>query len=177
MAISELLASLLQPVFDCLPRISARPKSNETLVVDGPISGPRTTSRPQVYFPILTHVEYWPAAAVPLECELQSLTSADGVTVAINASVVLTVTYPLMLREQTDHESWEAFTSLKIRQSIYEAVSGHNFDDFRSRAKDLIWFEAEEALAECGVELIDLAIEDITKTRCLRLMTNSPVLE
>lgn len=173
MSLSEVISGIIEPVFDLLPRIHHRAASNQVLVVDGVWGQPEVCERlPVLYVPALTHVEIWPTASVPLDLGLQTLRCADGVTFAINASVMVKVTDPIEVRKNVDHADWETFAAMLCRQSVQCVVTGHNYDYLYDRGEEIAGDIAYATLSHFHIELQQLVFEDFTPAKAYRIMNN-----
>ena len=66
MSLSELISGVLQPVFDLMPQVHARPASNEVAVIDSLWSDPKAFRGPRLYIPALSHIEVYPTCEIPI---------------------------------------------------------------------------------------------------------------
>jgi len=171
-ALSELLASALEPIFDLMPRVSPRPQGNEHLVVDGPIMGIRLSRMPVLHVPALTHTSYLPATQVPVDLGLQSLMTADGKQVTVNGTAIISICDPCRLYRVAG-EDWIELAAQLVRGDLQGVVSGHNLSDSVERGRDLIYCDAGSSLFEIGIELIDIVLEDFTTSLPLRILSNA----
>ena len=168
MSLSELISSVAQPLLDLLPQIHARPASNEIAVIDSLWSDPKTFRGPRLHIPALSHIEVYSASEIPIDTGLQSLTSVDGKTVAVNATTILKVRDPLLLRQIAGIE-WEEWASIKIRGIVCDIVTCHKWTQSLSQAAEFIEAESYEELWPCGLNVQVVVLEDATETIPLRL--------
>ena len=168
MSLSELISSVAQPLLDLLPQIHARPASNEIAVIDSLWSDPRTFRGPMLHIPALSHIEVYSASEIPIDTGLQSLTSVDGKTVAVNATTILRVRDPILLRTIAGTE-WEEWASMKIRGIVCDVVTCHKWTQSLAQAAEFIEAESYEELWPCGLNVQVVVLEDATETIPLRL--------
>ena len=168
MSLSELISSVAQPLLDLLPQIHARPASNEIAVIDSLWGYPKTFRGPRLHIPALSHIEVYPASEIPIDTGLQSLTSVDGKTVAVNATTILKVRNPILLREIAGPE-WEEWASMKIRGIVCDVVTCHKWTQSLSQAAEFIEAESYEELWPCGLDVQVVVLEDASETIPLRL--------
>ena len=173
MTFAELLSSLLQPILDLIPRIAPRPKTTEWCLVDRWLGCVKMTDNPVVFIPTVTHVEYYPLLAHPIDVGLQSLTTADGISVCVNATVIILINDPCLLRSVVDYDSWEELVSMRVRWIVTNVVTGHNWSMTRDTGDDICFEEVEEDLLEIGIDLKRLVFEDLTVARPIRLLVPS----
>ena len=170
MSLSELISGALQPVLDLLPQVHARPASNEWGVADSWLGGVRTFSGPYLHIPATTHVEIYPKAEVPVDTGLQTLTTADRKTVAVNATAIVRITDPVYLRASVGVEEWETWVAMRIRGCVQEVVTGHNWAYTLDKGECFIEELAYSELYAFGVEVERLVLEDVTECIPLRLL-------
>ena len=170
MSLSELISGALQPVLDLLPQVHARPASNEWGVADSWLGGVRTFSGPYLHIPATTHVEIYPKYEVPVDSGLQTLTTADSKTVAINATAIIRITDPVYLRSAVGVEEWETWTAMRIRGCVQEMITGHNWSYSLDKGEDLIEEMAYSELHAFGIDVERVVLEDITECIPLRLL-------
>ena len=168
MSLSELISSVAQPLLDLLPQVHARPASNEIAIIDSLWSYPKTFRGPRLHIPALSHIEVYPASEVPIDTGLQSLTSVDGKTVAVNATTILKVRSPLLLREIAGPE-WEEWASMKIRGIVCDVVTCHKWNQSLSQAAEFIEAESYEELWPVGLDVQVVVLEDATECLPVRL--------
>ena len=168
MSLSELISSVAQPLLDLIPQIHARPASNEIAVIDSLWSDPKTFRGPRLHIPALSHIELYPTSEIPIDTGLQSLTSVDGKTVAVNATTILKVRNPILLREIAGAE-WEEWSSMKIRGIVCDVITCHTWTHCLSQAAEFIEAESYEELWPCGLDVQVVVLEDATETIPLRL--------
>jgi len=169
MSIFELLASLLEPFFDLVPRLAHRPQSNEVMVVDG-LFGVRTRKRARVFIPAFCHINYYPTSSQPVDCGLQRLTTADGVSVAVNATAVYTIGDPVLMRSVFG-DDYHELVAMSLRSYVCEYVSGHNFTYLGEVLdSDGIWNESAAELSESGIDLVAFMVEDLQEIIPLSLL-------
>ena len=168
MSLSELISSVAQPLLDLIPQIHARPASNEIAVIDSLWSGPKTFRGPRLHIPALSHIEVYSASEIPIDTGLQSLTSVDGKTVAVNATTILKVRDPLLLRDVAGAE-WEEWASMKIRGIVCDVITQHRWTHSLSQAAEFIEAESYEELWPCGLNVQVVVLEDSTEILPIRL--------
>lgn len=170
MGLSDLISGVLRPLFDLIPRVYMRPASNEFMVVDGPISGPRLATWPQIIIPVIHHCEYYSAASFAIDCGLQSCTTADGKRVAVNGTMILTIEDPIALRESASQDDYEAVLSAKARAAIIREVEGLSLAYFREKGSQHLQKDLEaDLLYWHGIRLERFVVEDLAECRNLRL--------
>ena len=171
MSLFELLSGFLQPLFDLVPRLSRRPQSNEWLVIDSWLKGPRTSVLPVLHCPSLTPVQYFPKCEVPIDCGLQRMTTADGSPVGVNATCRVVVIDPLVVREKVG-EDWEEAAAMIVRSVVCDLVSSHNLSHlFELMADGAGWEEVNDDLQYIGCELGALCIEDFQQIIPLSILS------
>jgi regulator of protease activity HflC (stomatin/prohibitin superfamily) len=170
MSLSELMTSVLQPIFDLLPRISQRPASNEWGVRDSWLSGVKHFNGPLLHVPVTTHAEYWPKCEVPIDTGLQTLTTADNKTVSVNATLIIKIEDPVVLRSICEWEGYEEWIAMKVRGIVQDVICGHNWRDSIERASDFIELDAADQLMYAGIEVLQLVLEDATEVIPLRIL-------
>ena len=167
----DLIAGLLQPFADLLPRVSHRPSSIEWCVVDSWLQGPYSTRKPVVYLPAITPIEYYPNVPFPIDLEVQTLRTADDIEITVNASVMVYIDSPLLMREAIGYDEYVSNIGMECRSVIQEFISGHNFrhglESFGSL--ELAVGDALLELTNNGVYLQRLCIEDAARTQAFRL--------
>ncbi len=168
MSLSEVIASIVEPLFSLLPQVHARPASNEFAVIDSLWSDPKTFRGPRLYIPALTHIEVYPKCEVPIDTGLQTLTTADNKTVAVNATTILSVTDPILLRHVAGSE-WQEYASMRIRGTVCEIIAGHKWSQSIHQAAEFIAFDASSELLECGIEVHQVVLEDASECLPLRI--------
>ena len=168
MSLSELISGVLQPLFDLMPQVHQRPASNEWGVVDHPWRTPKTFRGPMVFVPCVTHVLILPAHEIPIDTGLQTLTSFDGKTVAVNATTILTITDPVLLRE-TAGDDWEEYCSMRIRGIVCDIVTTHKWSQSLRQAAEFIEYDSAVDLLAVGIEVKQVVLEDMTESIPLRI--------
>ncbi len=168
MSLSELISGVLQPVFDLMPQVHSRPASNEVAVIDSLWAEPKEFRGPRLYIPALSHIEVYPTCEIPIDTGLQSLTSVDGKTVAVNATTILRVRHPILLREIAGIE-WQEWASMKIRGIVCDVITCHKWNHSLAQAAEFIEAESYEELWPCGLSVKVVVLEDATETIPLRL--------
>ena len=168
MSLSELISSVAQPLLDLLPQVHARPASNEWGVKDSLWGKPRTFRGPLLHVPAITHVEIYPSHEVPIDTGLQTLTSFCGKTVAVNATTILRVFDPILLRSVAGIE-WQEYASMRIRGIVCEVVTGHKWSQSLNQAAEFIEFDSAADLHEVGIEVQQVVLEDCSETFPVRL--------
>jgi hypothetical protein len=170
MSLFELLSNFLEPFLELFPRVARRPAANEWMVIDSPW-GVRIGSLPILYIPTLSHVEYYPKHALPIDCGLQRVTTADGKKVAINATALIEIVDPVVLRLAVGGEHEEA-SAMSIRHAVCETAMGHNLSHLIA-----MWQEGEgfddvsEYLYSIGIELSVVKVEDLQSVIPLSLLS------
>lgn len=172
MTIGELLSQVLQPIFDLLPQVARRPLSNEQGVRDA-LGSVRRFWWPQLHIPAVTHIEYWPKHIVSIDLGLQTLTTADGKSIAVNATAMVRVGDPIALREFASAETWEETVAMLVRGSLSDIVMGHNLSDVIDRGEELLESEVWEDLYTWGVTIRSVVLEDLTECWPIRVMGNT----
>ncbi len=160
MSLLDLLSSFLEPFLELIPRLARRPANNEWMVIDSPF-GVRLGTLPVFHVPSITHIEYFPKHALPIDCGLQRATTADSSPVAVNATAMIIISDPVLCREKVGSEYEEA-AAMAIRSVVCEMVMGHNF----SHLIDLLLdgegeIEIDHLLAEMGIDLHAFRVEDM----------------
>jgi len=168
MSLSELVSGVLQPLFDLMPQVHTRPATTEWGVADSWLGGVRTFTSPLLHIPATTHVEIYPKCEVPIDTGLQTLTSFDGKTVAVNATTILKVYNPILLRSVAGIE-WEEYCSMRIRGIVCEIITGHKWRQSLNQAAEFIEFDSAADLSEVGVEVQQVLLEDCSETIPVRL--------
>lgn len=174
----SLLSEFLQPWADLIPRFSHRPTSVEWCIWDSVIFGPRVTRWPILHCPALSHIEYYPSTPFPIDLEVQTLRTADGHELTINASIMVTILDPLVLRSSIGYDDYINNLSMDARAVIHEFISGHNMSyglESTERLSDHLW-DSLSLLTENGVSLDRLCIEDAAATTAFRLYGISAAL-
>jgi uncharacterized membrane protein YqiK len=168
-SISELISGVLQPMFDLLPRIEQRPAQHEWLIVEPWLGNVRSTRRPVVFIPAFTHVERYPHGEYPLDTGFQSVVTADEKHVTANATAIISVDDPILLRQVTTFENWEEWASMIVRGAVKCVLSEHNMSHLSSDAEGMIYLECSDRLSHAGIHVEQLVLEDFTITRQFRL--------
>ena len=168
MSLSELISSVAQPLLDLLPQVHARPASNEWGVVDSVWSKPKTFRGPLLHVPAITHVELYPSHEVPLDTGLQTLTSFCGKAVAVNATTILQVVDPVLLRSVAGVD-WQEYCCMRIRGIVCEVIAGHKWSQSLNQAAEFIEFDSAADLAEVGIVVHQVVLEDMSETFPVRL--------
>ena len=124
-----------------------------------------------MHCPALTHIEYYPLTPFPIDLEVQTLKTADGHELTINASIMVTISDPLLLRDSIGYDEYVSNISMEARNAIQSFVSGHNqdhgmsiLDRLEGSLGDSLYF-----LAEGGIDLNRLCIEDAASTTAFRV--------
>lgn len=171
MSLSELISGVLQPLFDLMPQVHARPASNEFGVIDSVWSDPKTFRGPKLFVPALSHIEIYNSTEFTIDTGLQSLTTADGKTVAVNATAIVKVFDPLLLRSVSSYEGWAEWAAMNIRACVQDTVSGHGWEYTLRRGSEFIEEDAYHPLNAAGIELLQLVLEDATESIPIRLLS------
>ncbi len=171
MSLSELFSGVLQPLFDLLPQIHARPASNEWGVADPWIGEPRMFTGPYIHIPASTHIEIYTKTEFTIDTGLQSLTTADGKTVSVNATAIIRVVDPLLLRTVSNYHGWAEWCAMHIRACVQDVITGHKWTQSVNQAAEFIEEDSYHPLASAGVELIQLVLEDATECIPIRLLS------
>ena len=174
----SLISEFLQPWADLIPRFSHRPSSVEWCVWDSPIWGARVTRWPVLHCPAITHLEYYPSTPFPIDLDVQTLKTADGHELTINASIMVTIDDPLLMRGTIGFDEYVNNISMEARAVIHEFVSGHNLKHGLSIIDRLEDHLADSLLllTSEGVILERLCIEDAASTTAFRLYGVSAAL-
>jgi hypothetical protein len=161
MSLFDLFATFLQPIFDLVPRIARRPASNEWMIVDSWIAGVRVKTKPRLHCPAFTHVEYFPACEVPIDCGIQRITTADGASVIVNATCRIVIEDPIVCREKVDEEYEEA-AAMIVRSHVCDLISGHNWTHLPDICSDKMETNDMAAdLIQMGISLTTFKVEDL----------------
>jgi len=168
MSLSEVVASIVEPLFSLLPQVHTRPASNEYAVIDSLWSDPKQFRGPMLYIPALSHIEVYPAHEVPIDTGLQTLTSFDGKTVAVNATTILRVYNPILLRSIAGSD-WEEYCSMRIRGIVCDIITGHKWSQSLNQAAEFIEFDSAADLSEIGVEVQQVMLEDCCESIPVRI--------
>lgn len=172
----DLLHEFLQPLLDFVPRVSRRPQSNEFCVVDGVFSV-RTTRSPQLHAPVITHIEYYPACEIPLDLEIQTLSTGTSVEITINATASVVVEDPIALRAVAGSESYLGVAAITIRSEIADIVQNVSISELHEMiATGQFAEQVSESLfthTRGGLSVSRLAIEDFARTSSFRLYGSS----
>ena len=166
----DLISDLLKPFADMLPRVAHRPTSTEFCVVDSVVRGPYVTKWPTLHSPAFTHIEYYQRTPFPIDLEVQTLRTADGSEVTINASIMVQVYDPLRLRSSLGYEEYVGNIAMTARSCIQDFISGHNYrhgQESIDLLENLLWGAIVETSDE-GCQLISLCIEDSARTSSMR---------
>lgn len=161
MNLLDLFATFLQPIFDLVPRIARRPASNEWMIVDSWLRGVNVRKRPRLHCPALTHVEYFPACEVPIDCGIQRITTADGLSVVVNATCRIVIDDPVVCREKVSEEYEEA-AGMIVRSHICDIVSGHNWSYLPDLNIEKVGStDIQDDLLQIGISLTVFKVEDL----------------
>ena len=171
MSLSEVVASIIEPLFNLMPQIHHRPASNEWGVVDSWLREPRLFSGPLLHIPAITHVEIYNNTEFTIDTGLQSLTTANGKTVAVNATAIVKVVDPLLLRTVTSYHGWAEWAAMNIRSCVQDTVTGHGWEYTLRRGAEFVEEDAYHPLSSAGIELIQLVLEDATESIPIRLLS------
>ncbi len=170
MSLLDLFGAFLEPLLALVPRLSHRPPSNEWMVVDSLLKGPRASRWPILHIPAITPVDYLPKHEIPIDCGLQRVTTADGVCVAVNATARVEIWCPIICRDRSA-EDWAEAAAMIIRGQVCETATSHNW----SHLQDL-WLEGEGTaeidndLQEIGMNLSVFRVEDAQEVIPLSIM-------
>lgn len=170
MSLPELITSVLQPIFDLFPRLSHRPASNEFGVCDSWLKGVSQFTSPLFHIPVTTHAEYWPACEIPIDTGLQTLTTADRKTVSVNATCIIKIEDPIVLRSVCEFEGYQEWIAMKVRGIVQDVICGHNWSDSLERASEFIEEESANQLMYAGIEVLQLVLEDATEVIPIRML-------
>lgn len=167
----DLLRGFLEPIFQFIPRFSRRPTSIEHCVVDG-VLGVRESRWPQIYIEFLTHVEFYPKTPQPLDLELQTLVTADGVELTLNATMSLVIVDPMSLRGTLGQDEAMFNASIVARSAIAEVVTTKSFLDLKEMIADgaideVIGAQIRDS-SGLGLDLHRFAVEDMARTTSKR---------
>ena len=170
MSLSEVIASVIEPLFDLMPQVHHRPATNQFGVADSWGREPRLFSGPLLHIPAVTHVEIYPASEWTLDTGLQSLTTADRKLVSVNATAIVRISEPLQLRTVSNVDGWHEWVAMTIWACVQEVISDHNWSQSLTNASEMIEEDAYHPLSLAGVELIQLVLEDSTECFPVRLL-------
>jgi hypothetical protein len=167
MSLLDLFSSFLQPIFDLVPRIARRPTSYEWMIVDSWLAGVRLRDKPRLHCPALTHIEYLPACEIPIDCGIQRITTADGVSVIVNATCRIIIEDPILCREKVAEE-WEEASAMIARSHVCDIISGHNWSHLPDLCIDKVGSEGmTEDLLHMGITLAVFKVEDLQKVTAI----------
>lgn len=110
--------------------------------------------------------------------EVQTLKTADGHELTINASIMVTIDDPLLMRDSVGYDDHVSNISMEARSTIQDFVSGNNLLYGLSRLdilEDLV-YDALLSRTNEGVILDRLCIEDAASTSAFRLYGVSAAL-
>jgi hypothetical protein len=167
MHLFDIIAEVIRIFTDLIPRISRRPWSYEFMIVDSFLFGPHISSRPVAFIPILDHVEYWPRHEQPLDADIQTCVTADGVTITVNPEFAYRVIDPLLVRENWG-PTYVARICMAVRGAVEEMHAGHNWSHVQSMSHDEIVGDVRAELLEGGVDLSYFCVEERAPSRALR---------
>ena len=133
--------------------------------------GPRVTRWPILHCPALSHIEYYPSTPFPLDLEVQTLRTADGHELTINASIMVIIDDPISMRDTIGYDDYINNLSMQARAVIHEFISGHNLKHGMESTANLLesLYEATLLLTNEGVIVERLCIEDAASTTAFRL--------
>mgnify|MGYP003113864388 CR=1 FL=1 len=158
MGLTEILGQLLQSLSNLLPRTTAKPVATEVLVVDSMLLPIHETSRAVAYLPFLSNVTTYPTAPVTLDLAAQSLHTADGVSLYINATAVYTIEDPTLLHTTLGFDEYEEIVSAAIRKTIQAEATKLTREEIVSNG---VLFEVP-CFTDSGIRVNTVFIEDIT---------------
>ena len=170
MSLSELVSGILQPVFDLMPQVHARPTTTEWGIADSWLGGVRVFTGPYLHVPATTHCEIYPKVEVPIDTGLQTLTTADGKTVSVNATAIVKIVDPIHLRASVSHAEWEVWLSMRVRGCVQEVVTGHNWQYILDKGEGFIEELVYSELYAFGVEVERVVLEDLAEALTIRLL-------
>lgn len=168
MSLLDVIAQFIQIFVDLLPRFTHRPDANEWLVVDSMFFGPHLAkSRPVLFVPIMDVVEYWPRVPVPVDCDIQTVVTADGCTLTINAQFAYLINEPLSVRDQWgDHTDF--MVPMIVRRAVEEVHRARTMEEIKSMGHAVVSDAAANELWAAGIEIAGFCIEDRAPTLAIR---------
>ena len=117
--------------------------------------------RPRLHCPSLTHVEYLPSCEIPIDCGIQRITTADGLSVVVNATCRILIEDPIVCRDKVSDE-WEEASAMIVRSHLCDIISGHNFGYLPDLNIEHVGMEdIQQDLVEMGIALTVLKVEDL----------------
>lgn len=172
MSLFEILGEAFKVLLDLVPRFAQRPASTEYMVVDGWLVGAAVYERPVLFVPVLDRVEYYPRTEMPVNSDVQSITSADGESVSVEVGFTFRIYDVLLCREMLG-QSYTEKAAMTVRACVRDVVSGHTFyhlasSDIDSRLHVDTEGEINEMFSDYGMVLDFLCIEEVTTTRNFR---------
>lgn len=170
MILSELIAGALGPVLDLFPQIHARPASNEYGVKDSIWSKPKLFRGPLLHIPALTHVEVYPDHDITVDLGLQTLDTLDGKSVALNATAIVYINDPLLLREIAGDE-WMEYIAQRLRGVLTGVVADLKFSKVPQDAGEFVEVYSEKIMDTYGCEIVAVVLEDCTEVIPVRLFS------
>ena len=168
MGLLDLLAQLLQIFTDLIPRFSTRPRRNEYMVVDHCLFGVFIAKYSIPYIPLIDHIEYYPKTEVPVDSDIQTLVTADGVCVTVNAAFTYQIIDPLVSRSRWGEEYYAANVAMVVRGVIEEIYSRHTWDEVLEIQHSSFIDACKSDLSSYGIELTYFCMEDRSVTRSIR---------
>lgn len=168
MSLFDVLAQFIQIFVDLIPRFAVRAKSIEWLVVDGFLTGTHiASSRPVLYWPILDHAEYFPKTEHTIDAAIQTMVTADGMTITVNPEFAFRIIDPLVVRENWG-SGYVARVAMILRGAVEEFHAGHNWDHIVAMGHDAVVEEVISELREKGIEVTDFCVEERSPTISIR---------
>lgn len=165
-ALGEILAYILEPLANILPRATAKPAPTETLVVNDLLFGIQTVNRAVAYIPVTTEVASYSNAPVPLDLAAQSFMTFDGKAVYVNATAIYWITDPIQLHEALGAENYEEYISVRIRNAIRETIQDLTTEEVYTTMIDV----GDVNLIEFGIHIEQVAIEDLVFMKTFRIL-------
>lgn len=168
MGLADLIAHFLQFFVDLIPVPAARPWSNIHCVVDAYFFGVHKVSRPFIYLPILDTVCYIPKHEQTLATEVQTITTADGLTISVESEFTYKISDPMLLREMAGEEDYLSRLTMMVRGEVETLYREHNFSHVLAMGNDSLIDSLSWKLEEYGIEVIDIATQDRSASMAIR---------
>lgn len=121
----------------------------------------------QIRQPAITHIEYWPGQEllVSIDLGMQTLTTADGHSIAVNATAMVRVGNPIKFRDFASAETWEETTAMLVRGALSDIAMGHNLSDVIERGEELLEMQVWNELHDWGISIRSIVLEDLPRVR------------
>lgn len=177
MSLLDVLAQLLQVFVDLIPRFATRPDATEVLVVDAMCTGVQVIrNRPVFVWPLLDHTEYWSVIERPVDLDIQSITTADEVSIAVSGEFSYQVFDPLLVRRYWSSEEHDAAILMVVRSAVERHHASYNWSHLQDKEPADVVDEARRYLSGRGVFLTYFSIGERVVAPASRLFgVNFPV--